>query len=308
MKTQRDFQLLKVPGMPRNAHFWMALSLLLISSLACELPSLSGPPGNLANSTSTPSGLATSSPNLSKPVGKATATSQPAVDASVTITDIQGGVQVRTSPAAAVTPAVLGQTLPIGSSLQTDASGQATLEFPDGSLIRIASGTTFQLVEVGNTASNPNTAVKLNLGTLFIYVQAALGPRVFDVQTPAGVASVRGSYMRVDYYPESDTVILTCLETQATCILVDAQDGITLTMTSGKRGIIIFGQPFGQVEGLTSEDLEDFLTAIPQAIEVVPVVFPNGTPTPGASRTPLPNATATTACVPTTLPCPTTAP
>jgi len=308
MKTQPDFQFLKALGRSRNISLWLPISLLLISSLACQLPFLSGPPGNGANSTSTPSSLATSSSNLPKPVGKATATSQPAIDASVTITDIQGGVQVRTSPAAAVTPAVLGQTLPIGSSLQTDASGQATLEFPDGSLIRIASGTTFQLVEVGNTASNPNTAVKLNLGTLFIYVQAALGQRVFDVQTPAGVASVRGSYMRVDYYPESDTVILTCLETQATCILVDVHDGITLTMTNGKRGIIIFGQPFGQVEGLTSEDLEDFLTAIPAAIQVVPVVFPNGTPTPGSSRTPLPNATPTTACVPTTLPCPTTAP
>jgi hypothetical protein len=314
MRTQPDSHTLQAPQTPRRIHHWIGLSLLLISVLACEPLSLLGRSPISLNPTSLPTEAATSASGLSKLVPKPTDSSQSedsslsAPQASVLITDVQGGVQLRTSPAAPLTPAVLGQTIPIGTSIQTDASGQATLQFPDGSLMRIASNTTFQVVGVGNTASNPNTAIKLEIGTLFIFVQPGLDQKVFDVQTPAGVASVRGSYMRVDYYPESDTVILTCLETQATCILVDAQDGITLIMTNGKRGIIIFGQPYGQVEGMTAEDLEDFLTAIPQAIQVVPAVFPKGTPTPSVSRTPLPRATPTTACVPTTLPCPTTVP
>jgi hypothetical protein len=313
MKTERDAHLPQAPRAPRNFGLWLALSLLLISALACDRTFLFGPAPTSPSATSLPAAATTAaglSRLITKPTDSSSSTdsSQSAAQTSVQITDVQGGVQVRTSPTAALTPAVLGQTLPIGTSLQTDASGQATLQFPDGSLIRIASNTNFQVTGIGDGASNPNTAIKLDVGTLFIFVQAALGQKVFDVQTPAGVASVRGSYMRVDYYPESDTVILTCLETQATCVLVDAQDGITLIMTNGKRGIIIFGQPFGQVEAMTREDLEAFLTAIPRAIEVVPAVFPHGTPTPGVSRTPLPSATPTTACVPTTLPCPTTAP
>jgi len=303
MKTQPESNALRVSRTPGGIGRWLRLMVMLIPLLACQPTSLFAPKGTGATPTP-PSVLPTSANGLSKPGNS----SQLAAGASVLITDIQGGVRIYTSPGATVTPAVLGQVLPVGASIQTEANGQATLLFPDGSIIRVAGSTTFQLQGIGNAASNPDSAIRLDLGTLFIFVNAALGQKVFDVQTPAGVASVRGSYMRVDYYPESVTVILTCLETHATCNLVDDTDGITLIMTNGKRGIIIFGQPFGQVEGMTDRDLEDFLTAIPQAIQVVPTVFPRGTPTPGLSRTPLPSATPTTACVPTTLPCPTAAP
>jgi hypothetical protein len=252
--------------------------------------SLPGKGSATPSATVLPAGSTTAKPRPSATKRAATSTPAKAASRTATITGVQPGVGHRANAQADWRPAVVGQALAVGGGVQTDATGAATIALSEGSVVRIASATTFELARLEGDALSPYTRFKMSLGSMFITLAQSLsGAGAAEVETPAGVASVRGSYLHVTYDPLRNALIVICLETRASCTV--SVGPITVTLFSGQRVVIpANGVPL-PVEDISFEDLQEFLQMVPEAATVLPTVFPNGTPTPGATRTPLPTIT-----------------
>ena len=169
--------------------------------------------------------------------------------------------------------------------------GAATLELSEGSIIRVDRATSFELRDLSGDAGSPSTTLGLDLGRVLVFAAQVLGVTGFDVQTPAGVASVRGSYFSVAYDPATASIIVTCLESSDNCTFTAGPN--TVTLHNG-QSLIVDQQNFVlRVVDVSYEELQEFLALFPEAAEVLATAFPNGTPTPGASPTPTPLPTAT---------------
>jgi ferric-dicitrate binding protein FerR (iron transport regulator) len=203
------------------------------------------------------------------------------------VTDLQGQVEVRKSSTAPFAAATLGQVLQVGASLRTGDRGQATLQLIEGSIIRVTENTAFELTDLSGNQNNPKTVLGLDFGTLFVFAAKALGLSQFDIQTPSGVASVRGSYFSVKY--SQGTIIVTCLESSAPCDFSTL--GNSVTLRNGDKAVIDNLKFVLRVERMSQEDLSDFLTALPQAATILRTAFPSGTPTAGSTSTPTPTPT-----------------
>jgi hypothetical protein len=110
------------------------------------------------------------------------------------------------------------------------------------------------------------TKLKLEAGRIFIILNGGS----MDVETPSGVASVRGSYMSVFVNPVTMDTILTCLEGSCGGENGEGSDDIT----DGQK-IILHYCPEGtspcpppEHEGMSDEDFEEWQNS-PEAIELM---------------------------------------
>lgn len=265
--------------------------LLIVSLLLTACQRVFAPPSLTPTAVATSTLAPTKAPiKASASPAPATATTSSAAAPAQTsgvaiITELVKGVLKQPAPDASWVDALKGDALAVSGKIQTDHTGKATLQFSEGVIVRVASDTFFELKDAGDKSRR----LRLDFGTLFIWLKGALGQSV-EVETPVGVGSVRGSLVRVDYDPVSGATIVTCLETTDRCIFTNADTNTELVMLSGQRGIIIQGQLVGLVELMSYEDVQDFLAEFPEAAAVIPTVFPSGTPTAGPTRTPIPGA------------------
>ncbi len=269
-----------------------AVCLLVVFLTACTRSALTPPPQSAA----------TQPPPLVTPTVRPTRTPRAAASPapervaealsvrSATVTELRGGVQARENQAASFRAAQLGEALGVGAGIRTDDTGQATLKLTEGSIIRVDRSTTFELTELSGDETNPQTVLGLNVGRLFVLTAQVLGLTGFDIQTPAGVASVRGSAFSVQFNAERQEIVVTCLESSTPCTFSSGDNTATLsngqTLTLNEQGIL-------RVQDVSYEALQEFLTLVPEAAGVLATAFPNGTPTLGPTRTPTPGATET---------------
>jgi hypothetical protein len=74
-----------------------------------------------------------------------------------------------------------------------DDDGRVRLDLSSGTIIRVAPSSLFTLTSNNEGDGGLLTKIKMEVGKIFIILN---GGRA-DVETPSGVASVRGSYMKV---------------------------------------------------------------------------------------------------------------
>lgn len=111
------------------------------------------------------------------------------------------------------------------------------------------------------------------------------------METPSGVASVRGSYMMVGLDPETQDVIVTCLEGNCSASGINFTGGQKVTFryspATGKYGAPI-------LEEMTEEDFQLWLESNPEAQQIynqilagrsAPTVTPSASPTPTSQTT-----------------------
>src|ERR1700747_1606407 len=96
-------------------------------------------------------------------------------------------------------PAASGQSLDAGSSVRTGETGKATIQFPDGSITRLAPCTTVtlqsaQLTKGGNLKS---VTLQQKVGRTMSLVQHLAGGSDFNVVGHAASAEVRGTEFEV---------------------------------------------------------------------------------------------------------------
>lgn len=84
-----------------------------------------------------------------------------------------------------------GQSINIGSTIKTDATGMAEVDFPSGSVTRVAQDS--EIVLQSFDASSGNTSVKINIGKIWSRVAKVLGKEDFQTESNNLIASVRGT-------------------------------------------------------------------------------------------------------------------
>jgi hypothetical protein len=220
------------------------------------------------------------------------------------MSDLQGTVQIRTSGSEVLQEAG-SQTLQENDQILTGEDGRVRLDLSTGAIIRIASSTVFTLTGISNQADGVNANLKVDIGRIWIILQGGS----VDVETPSGVASVRGSYLMVTVAPSGE-VLLTCLE--GDCRFTNESGEHILA--EGDIAVIKNAQVPPLMEQMTAEQVEEWLSENPEAVLVIPSLAWYASPTPAvtwtatgtaaASSTPIatetitPLSTATTVYVP----------
>ncbi len=141
-------------------------------------------------------------PSATKPTGR-----------TATLSEVHNQVFRQTDANAPEQPAANGQTLNEGGSVRTGAKSSVRLDLSEGTLIRIKEQSSFTLSQLNHDSTNPFTQLSLAFGKLWIILNGGTA----QVETPTGIAAVRGSYMGVSYNPALNEIKVTCLETKFTC-------------------------------------------------------------------------------------------
>lgn len=138
-----------------------------------------------------------------------TASPAPTSSRSATFAELENIVEARPAPADEYAPASIGLTLFAGGAARTGDDGRARLDLaPDATILRLAPNTIFTLSELKERDDGPFTILKLFIGNIYIILSGG----ELQVETPSGLASVRGSMMGVSYDPNTGAMTATCLE------------------------------------------------------------------------------------------------
>jgi hypothetical protein len=166
-----------------------------------------------------------------------------------------------------------GDDVVAGSRVRTGAESKVRLDFTEGTIVRLGSFTEFTVTGLRESLDDPFTRLKLAAGQVWVILMGGQ----LEVETPAGVATVRGSYLGVSYQPETKTVVVTCLEGQCTLRNGEGEvkltDGQTSTATDD-------GLPPSPPAPMLAEQVAAWVTASPEAETIMRQVYPQGTPTP----------------------------
>jgi FecR-like protein len=193
--------------------------------------------------------------------------------------------------------AAVGQFVQTGGRVRTGEEARARLDISDGTIIRMAATSEFELRELSPGATDPMTRLKLTAGKLWAAVTEALGGG-FEIETPAGLAIVRGSYISVEYFDATGQMSVTCLEGQ--CRLTGTSGKFT-DLTDGQQAEIAgAGQDPSPAQPMDAAQYADWAQNFPGA--PVPTATPS--PTPRPTDTPAPEPAATLAPWPTDTPVP----
>lgn len=100
---------------------------------------------------------------------------------------------------AGFTPAEEGQRLDVRDAVRTDDSGEAQIDFFDGSLVRLDVGTSLVVRELANAPAGRRIALEIDEGRTWNTVERSTsGGDRFQVRGPNAVASVQGTTFVAD--------------------------------------------------------------------------------------------------------------
>jgi uncharacterized repeat protein (TIGR01451 family) len=102
----------------------------------------------------------------------------------------------------------VGMSLEPGDTIKTDPTSNAEITFFDGSTIELQAGTQIEIVSLDISADTGSTTITLEqtIGTTLSRVTKLLDPASsYEVETPTGVAAVRGSSMLVQVIADGIT-------------------------------------------------------------------------------------------------------
>ncbi len=175
----------------------------------------------------------------------------------VEVSELTGEVTLRQSEADQFEAAQDGDKVYLEGQVQTGPDGRARLDFSDGTLVRLGPDSLFTLKDVqADSQDNLLKQVFMQFGQLWIVLN---GGELY-VDTPSGVASVRGSYLMVETDPDTGNMYATCLEGDCTLEL----DGEVYEFSNGQTAWITGGTP---PEGgqMSQEEVQAWLDNNPEA-------------------------------------------
>jgi hypothetical protein len=217
---------------------------------------------------------AESSPIPGPDSDRPTATADPEAAAgaarSVAIVSVEGEVALLSAPDAEPRQPIVGDLLPVGGQITTGEDGRVVLALDDGTAVVVNPGSIFTLTELEGTTENPITRFLATLGQIFAFHSGDMPEdSAFEVQTPSGVAAIRGSSMGVtvgelpagasarppgrarSIMQEDAGTTLVCLT--GTCT-AQTPTGETITLEGGQK-VTFQGGELGEIEPLTDDDL-----------------------------------------------------
>ena len=221
---------------------------------------------------------------------------------TASLNELQGTVKIKQPDQSNYTIAASGMTLQVAGGVRTAEDGRVRLDLSSGSLIRLAPLTTFILTS--NTLADGNlfTHIKMEAGRIWVILNGGS----LDVETPSGLATVRGSLLSVWIDPDTNDVWVSCVEGWCQA---ENPSGV-LDLIAGQGAILYHFDPNSTVPPpppmlrfLTPEEIQDFLSNNPEAAGMLesiiatasafPTLTGTATPTPTFTATATPIATAT---------------
>ena len=193
-------------------------------------------------------------------------TEQAASPLSAALSELQGSVGIKAVDQPDFSPADTGSVLEQNGQVQTGDDGRVRLDLSSGTIIRMAPSSLFTLVSNETSQDGLSTKGKLDLGKLFILLSGG----TIDVETPSGVASVRGSVLGIEVDPVTLDVYVYCFEGDCGA---DNPEG-SLDFSGGEKTILFhFNPDTGQytapgVEDMTPEDFQKWLDENPELQEL----------------------------------------
>jgi hypothetical protein len=178
---------------------------------------------------------------------------------------LQGGVEAKQPADAGFLKAAVGMFLPDLSQVRTAQDGRARLDLSTGSIVRVTPNSLFTLAVKDPTPQNLWVRFKLAAGQLYIILRGGS----VEVETPSGVATVRGSFMSVLIDQKTGDALIQCLE--GTCQLVTRAGAFSLSTgrTARMRFSASGAAPLPPLfDVLTENDLQLWLKINPEASEV----------------------------------------
>lgn len=177
------------------------------------------------------------------------------------IAEHEGDVSMRISADGDFIPADAGALLQQGGALQTGANGRARLDLlPEQTIVRVAPNSAFTLSAIETNNDQPKTTLELFFGKVFVLLKGGS----LEVQTPSGVASVRGSVLSVSFDPSTGRIQAVCLEGE--CALAN-ETGEELDIPEGETGYIDENGELVNIDGIDADEIQDWLDEAPELNE-----------------------------------------
>lgn len=202
------------------------------------------------------------------------ATESPAVESTATenndqletsrealLSEIENDVTAKIESSSEFSSASVGMVIPIGGTIQTGDDSRAKLSLsPENTIVRVGPNSSFTLSQMNDENGEPKTTLQLLFGKIFILLNGGS----LEVQTPSGVASVRGSLLSVEYDAETNRVRASCLE--GFCSL-ENENGEEVEMTEGESAFIDEAGEMSEVGEMDQDEVQDWLEENPELDE-----------------------------------------
>jgi hypothetical protein len=159
------------------------------------------------------------------------------------LTKADGSVSVMKAGVTDWTAGETGQTLDKGDTIRVNSDAAAQVTFFEGTTVDLAAGTTLEISELAAGATGTNTIeLKQQIGNTISRVTKLADPASrYEIETPAGVAAVRGTVMEISVDPKGTTSIYN----RQGSIVASAQ-GVQVLIPEGSHSVILSGEPPSQ--------------------------------------------------------------
>lgn len=148
------------------------------------------------------------------------------------LSEIENIVSARKTSADELITAEQGMSILEGGSVETGENGKVRVDLmPEGTIVRVGPNSAFSLPKLTEEEGEPKTTVELLFGKVFILLKGG----TLSVETPSGVASVRGSLLSVEYDPETKRISAACMEGH--CAL-QGEQGEEIEIPEGEESFI----------------------------------------------------------------------
>ncbi|MBI3160206.1 MAG: FecR domain-containing protein [Chloroflexi bacterium] len=182
----------------------------------------------------------------------------PSAPAEATLGEVSGTVQATIS--GQVTTGLDGLGLHVEDRVVSGADGRARISFSNGSFVRQGPNSSVVIQGV-NSEFSFNALLSMSAGEIWVMLTQGS----MEVDTPSGVASVRGSYLSVRLDPQTGQLIVTCLE--GVCSLANSAGGVFFS--AGEKAIITGISTPPDVQIMTDEDFNRWLQNNPEVSGIV---------------------------------------
>lgn len=220
---------------------------------------------------------------------------------AATLEEVQGEVEIIPADEATWRPVSAGTEVQPGDRIRTGPGASVTMEFPDGSWTELDADTELTIVELRLRRDGGSRTVFLRqwLGRTENYVHPMpAAASWFKIETPSGVAAVRGTRFVVEVASDGQTH----LEVSEGEVEVTAQD-LSVRAFMGEEVLIRPGAPPRPICIPPTETPSPTPTPT-----LTPTATPVWTSTPTPTQTPTASPTPTQTATPTTTPTPTLTP
>jgi len=232
----------------------------------------------------------------------APATPEPALTA--VLSELSGTVLERDPSQSDFFAAANNQVIAAGAQVKTLEDGRVRLDISNHAIMRLGPNTIFTLLGAVERSNSLLANVQLAVGQLWIVLMGGY----IQVETPQGLAAVRGSYLSITVLPAVGTYV-TCLE--GDCSVKNASGEADLI--AGETGAVTSPAQAPAMGRMNVQDFDDWLSNVPEAASILPIarwtqtalpavtVGPSATPF-GATAQPTLTFTPTITASPTAIP------